>query len=54
MKQSFGEKFKSLFSKNKGNEDFYEELIDILVEGDIGAKTAYEIVDELAVSARLE
>ena len=47
MKQSFGEKFKSLFSKNKGNEDFYEELIDILVEGDIGAKTAYEIVDEL-------
>lgn len=47
MKQSFVEKFKSLFSKNKGNEDFYEELIDILVEGDIGAKTAYEIVDEL-------
>lgn len=47
MKQSFGSKFKALFSKNKGNEDFYEELIDILVEGDIGAKTAYEIVDEL-------
>lgn len=47
MKQSFGSKFKSLFSKNKGNEDFFEELIDILVEGDIGAKTAYEIVDEL-------
>lgn len=47
MKQSFGSKFKSLFSKNKGNEDFFEELIDLLVEGDIGAKTAYEIVDEL-------
>lgn len=47
MKQSFGEKLKSLFSKKKGNEDFYEELTDILVEGDIGAKTAFEIVDEL-------
>lgn len=47
MKQSFGSKFKSLFSKKKGSDDFYEELIDILVEGDIGAKTAYEIVDEL-------
>ena len=52
MKQSFGEKFKSLFSKNKGNADFYEELIDILVEGDIGAKTAYEIVDELEVNCK--
>lgn len=47
MKQSFGQKFKSLFSKNNINQDFYEELIDILVEGDIGAKVAYQIVDEL-------
>lgn len=47
MKQSFGQKFKSLFSKSKNNEDFFEELIDILVEGDIGAKTAYEIVEQL-------
>ncbi|MCQ2588796.1 MAG: signal recognition particle-docking protein FtsY [Treponema sp.] len=47
MKQSFGAKLKSLFSKNKGNDDFYEELTDILVEGDIGAKTAFQLVDEL-------
>lgn len=46
MKKSFAEKIRSLFSKNK-NDDFYEELVDILVEGDIGAKSSYEIVDEL-------
>ena len=48
MKKTFGEKLKSLFSKNSSiNDDFFEELTDMLVEGDIGAKTAFEIVDEL-------
>ena len=48
MKKSFGEKFKSLFKKKSSiSDDFYEELTDILVEGDIGAKTAFTIVDEL-------
>ena len=48
MKKSFGEKFLALFKKKRSlNDDFYEELTDILVEGDIGAKTAYQIVDEL-------
>lgn len=46
MKKSFGEKLKSLFSKNI-NEEFYEELTDMLVEGDVGAKASFEIVDEL-------
>ena len=48
MKKTFGEKLKSLFSKSSSlNDDFYDELTDMLVEGDIGAKTAFEIVDEL-------
>ena len=48
MKKSFGEKLKSLFSKGSTiNDDFYDELTDMLVEGDIGAKTAFEVVDEL-------
>ena len=48
MKQSFGMKLKSLFSKSSTiNEDFFEELTDMLVEGDIGAKTAFEVVDQL-------
>ena len=47
MKQSFGEKIKSLFTKNKIDEDFYDDLTDMLVEGDVGAKTSYQIVEEL-------
>ena len=48
MKKSFGEKIKALFSKKSSATDsFYEELTDLLVEGDVGAKTAFEIVDQL-------
>ena len=48
MKKTFGEKLKALFSKKQAiSDDFYDELIELLVEGDIGAKTSYEIVDEL-------
>ncbi len=48
MKQSFGEKLKALFSKGSSiNDEFFEELTDMLVEGDIGAKTAFELVDQL-------
>lgn len=48
MKGSFGKKLKSLFSgKNAINEDFYDDLTDLLVEGDIGAKASYMLVDEL-------
>ena len=49
MKGSFGEKLKNLFKNTKKiNEDFYDQLTDMLVEGDIGAKTAFFIVDELS------
>ena len=48
MKQSFGEKLKALFSKkNTIEDDFFDDLTDMLVEGDIGAKSAYQIVEEL-------
>ena len=48
MKTSFAEKLKSLFSKGSDiNEEFYEDLTDMLVEGDIGAKAAFEISEEL-------
>ena len=48
MKKSFGEKFLALFKKKYAlSEDFYEDLTDLRVEGDIGAKTAFQIVDEL-------
>ena len=48
MKKTFGEKFLSLFKKQSAIDDeFYEDLTDILVEGDIGAKTAFGLVEEL-------
>ena len=48
MKTSFADRLKSLFSRAKDiNADFFEDLTAMLVEGDIGAKTAFEIVDEL-------
>lgn len=54
MKKSFGEKLKSLFTKNSQSDDFYDELTDLLVEGDLGAKTAYEIVEQLEKECRKE
>ena len=44
---SFTQKLKGLFSGNKIDEEFYDNLTDILVEGDIGAKMAFEITDTL-------
>ena len=52
--KSIGGKIKRNYLKNKNSGEFYESLVDILVEGDIGAKTAYEIVDELEEICRKE
>jgi len=47
-KISLAQKIARLFGlyKNK-NEDFFDELTDSLIEGDIGAKTAFEITETL-------
>lgn len=54
MKKSFGERIKSLFSKQTQNDDFFDELTDLLVEGDLGAKTSYEIADLLEKECKKE
>lgn len=47
-KMSFAEKIKNMFGGKRSTEsDFYEELTDALIEGDIGAKNAVEITDSL-------
>lgn len=43
----FSEKLKKLFSVSKVDSSFFDDLTDLLVEGDIGAKFAYEITEEL-------
>lgn len=46
-KISFAQKLKSLFKSSRIDEEFFENLTDILVEGDIGAKMAFEITGGL-------
>ncbi|MCR5219128.1 signal recognition particle-docking protein FtsY [Treponema sp.] len=54
-KLTFGQKLKSLFGLYKGaGDDFFEELTDALIEGDLGAKSAVEIVDALEKVCREE
>lgn len=45
--QSFSSKIKTFFKSDLKFEELYEDLEDLLIEGDIGAIVAYEIVDEL-------
>ena len=51
-KVSFSEKLKNLFSHKKISEEFFEELTDSLIEGDVGARTAFEISDILEKNAK--
>ncbi len=52
-KSGLAQKLGKLFGlyKNK-NEDFFDELTDSLIEGDIGAKTAFEITEVLEKKCR--
>ncbi|WP_062328542.1 signal recognition particle-docking protein FtsY [Treponema endosymbiont of Eucomonympha sp.] len=50
---SLAEKLKSLLGISRPfDESFFEELTDALIEGDIGAKTAVELVDALEKTCR--
>ena len=54
-KLSFAERIKNLFSSKKvDTEDFFEDLTDNLIEGDVGAKTSYEIAELLKKKCRKE
>lgn len=43
----FADKIRALFRKSNLDDSVYEDLADLLVEGDFGATFAYEIVDSL-------
>lgn len=47
MRRSFGTRLKELFRIQTIDERFFEDLEDMLIEGDLGAKTAGEITDEV-------
>lgn len=55
MFEKFGARLKNLFSSSKTlDESFYEELEDLLVEGDLGASNAMEISDKLREISKKE
>ncbi|MCQ2580197.1 MAG: signal recognition particle-docking protein FtsY [Treponemataceae bacterium] len=52
-KNGFSEKLKSLFShKSELSDEFFEDLADVLIEGDLGAKTAYELSEQAEKECR--
>jgi len=54
MFKAFTEKIKSLFSSRKIDEEFFDELEDSLIEGDLGARLTEEIVEVLRKEAKEE
>lgn len=55
MKSSFAEKIKSLFAGRAAqNEEFFDDLADALIEGDIGAKLSMELIDTLESECKKE
>ena len=51
-REAFAKKFESIFSGGELNDDFYEELTDILISCDVGYEVSEEIVEELRAYAR--
>lgn len=51
-RESIARKIDSLLSHGEIDDDFYDELTDILISCDIGARLSMDIVDELRLRAR--
>ena len=46
-RESIARKIDSLLSHGELDDDFYDELTDILISSDVGVRTSMEIVDSL-------
>lgn len=51
-REAFARKFDAILSHGELDDDFYDDLTDILVSCDMGVHTAMEVVDELRLYAR--
>ncbi len=51
-REAFARKIDAILSHGELDDDFYDDLTDILISCDMGVKTSMEIVDELRVYAR--
>ncbi|MGD1822634.1 MAG: signal recognition particle-docking protein FtsY [Pleomorphochaeta sp.] len=54
MFEKFGAKLKALLNTKKLDESFFEDLEDLLVEGDLGASMAMDLSDKLRARAKEE
>ncbi len=52
MRKRLSSKLKELFGRRQASEQFFDELEDVLIESDLGATVAFEVVDELRAEAR--
>ena len=50
----FADKIKAFFRRSALDSEVFEDLTDLLVEGDLGAALSYEIVDKLKEVCRKE
>lgn len=53
-KKGLGARLRALFGGSFGSEESYEDLEDLLIQADLGARTAMEIVDQLRDEGRRE
>lgn len=51
-RESIARKIDSLLSHGELDDDFYDELLDILISSDVGVRTSMDIVDSLRIRAR--
>ncbi len=53
-KMGFADRLKALFGRGGEGDDFYDDVADGLVEGDLGAAEAFALVDRLRAACRAE
>ena len=51
-RENIARKIDSLLSHGELDDDFYDELLDILISSDVGVRTSMDIVDSLRIRAR--
>jgi fused signal recognition particle receptor len=52
QRMSLGKRLKELFGISKGEDEFFAEMEDILIQSDVGALTTMELVEELKISMK--
>jgi fused signal recognition particle receptor len=49
---NLGSRLKKLFTREKLSDEFYEDLEELLIEGDLGAISTFELIDQLKLEMK--